>query len=316
MKMLKVVPVFAAPALALAATSVLADAEFGASVPREVVEQFVTDAFGGGPGKLYADIFDAFPSFAVPAGFTVLASADQGYLQRVILKTSVDEAAAKATLAAALRAEGWQEMPIYGGGAPQTGFVTAEAPPQPLSFCSDALGRMSVSVSAGAAPHYVSLSRSNVAAMGNGVQRTCAEEIEMITQGPAAMRGRMGPELSQYVPRLLMPESNTAEASPRVFMGSGGSSNDWETGASLVSEWSIDAVFEHFTSQVNAQGWTADSAVTGAAVATASWTKTVNDMDLVGLLTIINTAENTWQMKFRILRKSNAAPAANRRFTP
>lgn len=313
MKMLnKVVPALILP---LVSSALVADTEFGDSVPREVVNQLLGDQFRGGTAYVYSDILDAFPDFEVPDGFAVLASTNQAYFQRVILKTSVDADAAKSVIAAAFIAEGWQELPVYGSGAPQTGFVTAEPSPQPTQLCNDAIGRMSINVTTGAAPRYVSLNYNTNGPTVNSRQQTCAEQIEMTAQGPMAMRGRMGPELSQYMPRLLMPESNTPGIpSPRAFFGGGGSSNDWETEGSLISDLSIDEVFEHFTAQVNEQGWTPDSEVTGATVATASWTKTVDDMDLVGLLAIIATAENNWEMKFRILRKSEVASTSNRDF--
>lgn len=55
-------------------------------MPREVVEQFVGNVYGTGGAKLYSDILSAFPPFEVPDGFEVLASADQGQMQRVITK--------------------------------------------------------------------------------------------------------------------------------------------------------------------------------------------------------------------------------------
>jgi hypothetical protein len=147
-------------------------------------------------------------------------------------------------------------------------------------------------------------------------QRSCAEQIEMYSQGAGFMRGRMGPQLGDYVPRLVMPESTAPASSPPLGFfsgGGGGSSNDWETQGSLTSDLEIDAVLAHFTDQVDAQGWAGDSEVTGATVATASWTKTVDGLDLIGLLTIVEQADATWSMKFRIVRKNAAGgPSVNR----
>ncbi|MES2624742.1 MAG: hypothetical protein V4628_05660, partial [Pseudomonadota bacterium] len=102
--------------------SAFADTEFVDSVPLDVVKQFI-----GSPMRtesaLYSDIMDAFPPFAVPANFDVLASADQGFVQRVILSTTLDEEAARAALTNAFVAEGWVEVPIYGMPMRQTGFV-------------------------------------------------------------------------------------------------------------------------------------------------------------------------------------------------
>ena len=48
-------------------------------------------------------------------------------------------------------------------------------------------------------------------------------------------------------------------------------------------------------------------------MATASWTKSVDDINLIGILTILEVAENTWSMKFRIVRAGvggSTAPVA------
>lgn len=71
----------------------------------------------------------------------------------------------------------------------------------------------------------------------------------------------------------------------------------------LLITWSADALFEHFAEQVGRQGWETDSAVSGTEVAFGSWTKTVAGTALVGMLTLTQTAENTWDLKFRILRQ-------------
>jgi hypothetical protein len=298
--------------LALAAQPALAETEFGDSVPREVVNQFISDQIGGGAGKLYSDILDAFPPFTVPDAFTVLASADQGYVRRVVLKTSLDAEAAKAAVVEAFIAEDWQQMPVFGGAAPQTGFVSATpSQTQPTSLCKDGLGNVSINVTGDAAPRYLSVSHSSFGAMRGGQQMTCAEQIQMYSQGPGGLRGRQGPQLGEYMPRLVMPEANTPAPQRSVLgMSSGGSSNDWETDAMLASDQSIDELLEHFTSQVDAQGWAGDSEVAGANVATASWTKTIDDMELLGLLTILELADDNWEMKFRIVRKNTAGGAA------
>jgi hypothetical protein len=44
--------------------------------------------------------------------------------------------------------------------------------------------------------------------------------------------------------------------------------------------------------------------VTGSVVASGSWTKTIDDMDLVGMLLIVQQADNTWDLRFRVLRKN------------
>jgi hypothetical protein len=297
------------------AAPALADTEFGQMVPREVVEQFIGNPLGG-EGKIYSDILDAFPQFALPAGFEVLASAEHGLFQRVILKTRLDDVAATTALVNAFIAEGWMEIPVLGAGA-QTGFIAGAPVARPTQLCSDAHGTLSISVGTGGVPRYVNLTGSaRTAAMGGGRQPSCAEQAALMAPG-GAMRRMMGPRLSEYMPRLVMPVSATA---PNPAMGNimggggGGSSDEWESRGALAIDWNIQQIFTHFSDQVVAQGWTQDAAVSGAQVASGSWTRNVDGLDLIGLLTIVATAPNSWDLRFRLVNKGEAGtpPGMNR----
>lgn len=299
--------------LYLASPALRADTEFGGSVPLEVAMQFV----GGNPrdgsaGKLYSDIFAAFPAFDVPADFTVLASADQGVLQRVILRTDLDEAAAQEAIAAALVAANWSLIPDPGlQPRAQGGFVTESSQvPQYQQFCHDELGRITAAASAGDEVRYVNLTRNANATAFFGNQPTCAQLLDPGFQqfGP---RGFAGPVLAQYVPRLVMPQANAAANAPQqrivseVSVGGsgGGSQNEWEARGTLYIDWSIDDIAEHFVQQIEDQGWKADAEVTGSVAASASWTKSVDDMELTGVLLIAQVADTAWDLRFRILRR-------------
>jgi hypothetical protein len=289
--------------LAFAAHAVLAATEFEDSVPVEVALQFIGNPLGG-QGKLYSDILDGFPPFTVPSGLTVIASADMGYIHRVILRSTLDAAAALDAATTALTDAGWSVVPQAGMGAAQVGFVSAAPMPQYQQLCHDDLGMMTLSASAGAAASYVNLNR-NVNVPGMGVQPSCAQLLDPAGQGgfdPRAM-AMSGRTLSQYVPRLLMPQASGSTTAPFFGGGGGGGGmNDWEARGALTSDWDIDEIVEHFVEQIEEQGWEQDSEVTGAVVATGSWTKTVDDMDLIGTLSILQQAENTWDLRFRIVR--------------
>lgn len=299
----KVVPAMILP---LVSPALVADTEFGDTVPREVVMQFVGGNPLAAPGRLYSDILADFPDFEVPDGFSVLASADQGYSQRVILRTELDEMEASAAVGDALTDAGWSLVPEFGQpGPPQTGFIGVNSMPRYQQFCHDDLGNITVSVVQGAAPRYVNLNRATQVNMGN--QPTCAQRLDPGYQqfGPPGF-GRQG--LSQYVPRLVMPmASATAANQPRLdavsfASGGGGGSNDYESRGSLQSDMGIDDIAQYFIEQIEQQGWAPDSKVTGSVVASGSWTKTIDDMDLVGTLLIVQQAENTWDLRFRVLR--------------
>jgi hypothetical protein len=309
MKMLnKVVPVLLP--LSCISPTLLADTEFEDSVPLEVVMQFIGgNPLSGTQGSLYSDILADFPAFELPNGFSVLASADQGYLQRVILRTEADTAEAQDALAAALTGAGWSLLPDPAArGQPQTGFVIGGAtPPMYQQFCHDRLGNITASIMQGDAVRYAHLTRSTSPNQGN--QPTCAQRLDPGYQqfGPPGF-GRQN--LSQYVPRLVMPTASTANNPQRVIdemiisSGGGGGGNDFESRGTLRSGLGIDAIAEHFIDQIEQQGWEADSEVTGSVVASGSWTKTIDDMDLIGTLLIAHQGEDTWDLRFRILRQS------------
>lgn len=296
----KVVP--AALALAAASMPLSADTEFGDEVPREVVEQFIGNMFGGEP-KLYSDIFSGFPPFTLPAGFEIVASADQGTQQNVILRTTLDDAEASAAIAAALVAEGWMEMPFPGSGAPRRGFVGAQPQLQPVSLCSDELGRMSVRVRDGGDGRYVNLARTTMAAFG-GSRRSCADEADMMARGPEARPFPGAADgVRQYMPALVMPVSDVVTR-PRGFatVGRGGSSDDFEERGSVAITWSGEALMAHFAEQIVEQGWQPDTQVSSTRTAFGSWTKTVDDNELLGTLTLVETSADNWDLKFRIVR--------------
>ena len=300
--------------LILSATShpASADTEFVDSVPLEVVKQFVGNPFRG-EGTLYSDILDAFPPFTVPADFKVLASADQGYLQRVILSSTLDEEAASAALTAAFVAEGWMQVPNYGMPTQQTGFVSAEQPAlQFQQLCHDDHGTVTVTVNAGTGTRYININR-NIGPPGMALmQPGCAEMVGQATQNSTAMGFRGGNIVAPYAPKLLMPQSNTTPTPSMGFFGGGGggSQNDWESRGTLALDWSINEIYAHFAEQIAEQGWATDSEATGAMVATGNWTKYIDDMDLVGTLSILKLADNVWELHFRLVRQGGAQRGA------
>lgn len=295
------------PALLFLPCAALADIEFGDNIPREVVEQLLGSPLGGEP-KLYSDMFAAFPPFEVPAGFELLASADQGMARRVILRTTLDDAAASAAIVAALLAEGWVELPVYNGAAANTGFIGVTPPVQFISLCNDAHGRMSISVNASSGAKYVSLAQNPLAAFA-GQRRSCAEEVEMITRGPMRFGGA---GLAQYMPALVMPRSDVPGADQRGLMGSGGggSGNDYETRSFLAITWSGDALLGHFATQITEQGWQPEAQTSDASTAFGSWTKRIDGNEYRGLLTLVETADDGWDLKFRILRYGTGGAGA------
>lgn len=293
MKMLiKVVPAV----IALSCISpVMADTEFQESVPLEVVMQFI----GGSPqqqSKLYSDVLSAFPAFTVPAGFTVMGSADQGFMRRVVLRTELDAAAAFDAITAAFTPTNWVLLQDPGTLASQVGFVSAAPVPQFRQLCHDDLGRITLSVNESSGVRYLSLSHSSVGGPMS-VQPTCAQQMDPAGYG---MRG-MGTTLSQYVPRLMLPKSNAAVPPINSFGTGSGSMTDWEARNTLGSDWDIDRITQHFVEQIDAQGWQKEAIAIGDTATMGTWTRTVDDKKLIGTLSIIEQADDVWDLRFRLV---------------
>lgn len=88
-------------AFALGPLTAFAATEFDGDIPAEVFRQVVGSIFGA-PPRLYSDLPDSFPPFEMPRDMRLVASVDQGYTQRVILKSGFDTQAALALAYGAL----------------------------------------------------------------------------------------------------------------------------------------------------------------------------------------------------------------------
>lgn len=297
-------------ALSLLSAALPAATEFDDSVPLDLVKIFLGNP-GFGEPNLYVDILDGFPPFAVPAGFEVLGSADLVFSQRVVLRTALDEAEARAALQAAFVTAGWQEMDVSGFVMQQqTGFISPvppNFPRQQFQLCHNQYGNLQVGIGTGSAGRLVNLTRG-VQPQGNFNQPTCEEQMQMM-QG--TFQGRIGRQqgVAQYVPRLELP-SQAANAVPRAYGffggGGGGSGNDYETRGSLQSDRSINEIHAHFADQIAAQDWVQDTQAVGEVLAIGSWTRTVEgDQELIGVLSVIETGADFYDLRFRVLARSD-----------
>lgn len=283
---------------AVLAVPAVAETEIEDSLPIDLARLFVGSAFG--EARFYSDILDDFPDFTVPEDFEVRGSLDQGYSQRVVLRTSLQQEAAEEAITAAFAENGWRPLDLpEAGPGPQVGFVSDQMPTRPLQLCHDALGTIGVSLSAAGEGRLVSLSRSIV----QPVPQTCEEQ--------EARRGffRPGAGLAEYMPRLVMPEQEDGRDRPFMGGGGGGSSNDWESRASIAIDWSADRLFHHFSSQVIEQDWTLDAESIGGLLSTGTWTKSPEDgVELIGILSVLELTDDNYEMRFRVLR-TNAGGA-------
>ncbi len=294
--------------LALTAQPALAATAFDDEVPTEVVNQ-VLGAMFGGQAHLYSDLPEGFPPFALPEDMTVLAGVDQGWSQRVILKSPFDYQAAIALAYRALMDAGWQLVPRPGTQMQQAGFINPQQPSPQTQLCHNEHGFMDVSIQSDVAATYVNLVR-NVPQPGMPVPSCEPETAAANALIPPEVQQRMQQQMQQqmqlqeFMPRLVLPRV-TEMTSPMGGYGGGPSSqNDWEVRATLSGTWSLEQVFRHFADQIADQGWERDARVTGDAMASGSWTKTVeSDIELVGSLVVLSTGDESYDLRFRLIRE-------------
>lgn len=297
--MKRISPLF--PLLVLSSSTFAATA-FDDNVPAEVIEQ-VMGAMFGSQVRLYSDVPDGFPPFEMPRDMTLLASVDQGYSQRVILKSQFDPQAASALAYGALLDSGWDLIQMPGMQMPQTGFINQFQPTPQTQLCHDDFGMMQVSAQGGPGVTYVNMTR-NIVPPGAPMQG-CAQ-INQPRDPPMPDVYRL---MQEQMPRLVMPTTDGMSYSGGG--NGGGGPNEWEARASVSGPWDIARVYQYFVDQIEAQGWEGDANVASDNMATGSWTKTVEDAELVGHLMVLITDDNYYDLRFRMIRKGQLKTVAS-----
>ncbi|MDT8364685.1 MAG: hypothetical protein RQ714_08605 [Nitrosomonas sp.] len=300
-------------AMFMLASSAQAATEFEDTIPLDLAKIFLN--LGNAPAVgIYSDIMEDFPRFDIPEDFSILGSLDQGVVQRVVLATSNTLEEANSLLLESLAMEGWRELPLPNRvAAPQPrGFVPAGGQQPnaiPLDLCHDDFGNMTLTFNAGDDGNIVSLIHTN-----NRMYRgryTCAQQEQQRSQS-FGMRGNMTGRVSEHIPTLKIPEESggpgPGAGTPRMaFVSSAVNSlNDVETRSDLTIDWAIGTLYDFFAEQLEEQGWLQDSAWTGSITAGGNWTKSPEeDLNLIAILGIVETAEDAFEMKLRVLSRSN-----------
>ena len=287
--------------------------EFVDSIPIEMARSLFRGPTGLAP-QFFQDVPDDFPLTAFPRGLEVLGSSDQGYSQSVVLVGEEGNRNGQRQLLQQLEEGGWKTIPIMRINEAGVGFVTSESPEQrstPMQFCHDEIdGNMSLNeVAIDGAKSALVVSRLRQEQFFNQSVRSCDEQIAqsalMTGVGIRGLGGRPN-GVEAYMPRLEVPttDTDTRTMAPFVAAGRGGSSTDWETHFSLTLDWALSNLLDHFTPQLEAQEWTqAGSAVAGL-MGTSTWTRTVdNDVQMIGVLSILEIGTDRFELKFRLLRQ-------------
>ena len=280
------------------ATAAVADTEFEGSIPVDLVALFLGTP-GVGETTIFSDLMDAFPTFPIPQSFEVLASIDRGYAISAYLQTPLAEEPALNLLAESFASAGFVrfELPIDDNA--DRGFVVASVSrvSRGSRYCHDALGFLSVS--------FADISGGNVATLSSSPlnnNRNCAEQMEEQQMHVNRLFSSRN-NIRQYLPRMEMPEQKQRRGySPFFGGGSSRSSGGIEVSSKVVSELTIDELFQHFETQIEAQDWEIDSQNIGSASASGSWIRSPEPgVNLIGTLSIILSSEDTYDLRFQLV---------------
>ncbi len=179
-----------------------------------------------------------------------------------------------------LRSHGWDQS--RNDGSRGTGFRQATRS-QGITLCSDADGMVTLMVrefDGQTVANLMSYSSRNV---------DCASMNSRMAYRPIG--------LNKHMPTLDLPDG--AKLSMNVGMGNSSSGNAASTQAGFQVDRSKTQVLAHFDQQIEAQGWSLDSGWEGQQVSGSSWTKTMDDKSVVGILTLVAN-DDSFAVRFEI----------------
>ncbi len=280
-----------------------ADTEFEENVPLELVKALLGPS-PYGETKVYSDIMDSFPDIGITDEFDVLGSIDRGYALSVILVTELSGDDTKAFFTESLEGVGFGVFEVPGSRDPDNGFVAPNAPTFDVGnrFCHDSLGFISFIRKEQDDLNIVSLSLNRPRD-----KRSCEAQFEEQAQGMARRGGRPG-GVRQYLPKMVLPESEPQLMTPFSGMGISSSNNDLEARAVVNVDWEIEQLYAHFKTQVENQAWELDTENIGSSTAIGSWLlNPVADVSLVGTLSIIDSGDESFELKFQLTQTGNRA---------
>jgi hypothetical protein len=237
-----------------------------------------------GRSELKINVTPGQPAFMkdvkVPAGLVLIGSGvRQGGMTTVAYKTSLTSEKAFAGVVAGLEAEGWMVEARPG----QAATFNVAGSPREGTLCRDGR-RRDVTVAEVGGVRYV-----NVAAFGESRRRGCNEDP---FASPAFL---MGPGAT---PRFQFPEGTSLA---RGAGAGGGSDRMYSTSSRIISADTPARLVEYLASQLEGQGWQADSTWSATSSAGSTWRKTHEGEPATGALEIVRVSEGTYDVDFTLV---------------
>lgn len=271
--------------LTIVVCSAVATLATSAQQPQCTNEDIVNGLVYMGRSEMKAKVSRGSPgfmgNFRAPEGFSLIGTAvrdndGRASMTSVAYKTSLASDKAYAALVAALGTEGWATENTSGGG---NAFNVAGAP-KDGTLCRNGERRSVMATEAGGST-YVSI-------------HSYPESRPRDCNAPDTRSDLR--TMQDAVPRFQFPAGTSLAQGG--FGGGGGSSQSWRTTSRIISADSAARLVEHLASQIEGQGWRADSGWTGAGSAGSTWTKKVDGQASVGTLDILRVSEGTYDVNF------------------
>ena len=237
-----------------------------------------------GRSELKVNVTRGQPAFMkdvkVPTGLVLIGSGvRQGGVTTVAYKTSLTSEKAFAGVVAGLEAEGWMVEAQPG----QAATFNVAGSPREDTLCRDGR-RRGVTVAEAGGARYV-----NVAAFEESRRRECNEDP---FSSPAMLMGQGA------IPRFQFPEGTSLA---RRAGGGGGSDRMYSSSSRIISAEAPARLVEHLASQLESQGWQADSTWSANASAGSTWRKIHEGEPATGALEIVRVSEGTYDVDFTLV---------------
>ncbi|MBC53867.1 MAG: hypothetical protein CMQ34_08535 [Gammaproteobacteria bacterium] len=285
----------------LATTTIAADTEFTDNIPADLARALLSGAGTATEVRIYSDIPDNFPAFALPDGVTVLGSVDQGHNRQVILISEGDGQQQYQALVDSLEQGGFLLLRPMAPAVPQTGFVSAnpQAPSVPAQLCHDTQGLVYLRRHSDADRTFINMTSLSENRRGG---YSCAAMAAQTSNraSPAFFNASTGAgSLHNSIPRLVLPDEASTQSSYRPAFISG-SSDQAESKIDFSIAWTLPEVYDFFAGQLADQNWIADGQTTGNRVALSAWTREENNQLLLGTLRLVSGDDEGYEAVFSV----------------
>lgn len=279
-----------------------ADTEFTDTLPLDLAKALIGRT-PAGPALFYSDVVDGFPAIDFPTGFEVLGSMVREVQTTVVLASSQSTSEMRDSLTEAFASAGFTEFIVPVPTIHYHGFRrVGTTPPRPLPrYCHDSEGDLTLT--------FLGLSGRNTVRISHAPDtnpQSCEEELQERLQRLSQYQASRG--IDQYLPLLMMPAMEPRNSPYGAEMSVGGDGADYYYRARVSLDWSPQEFYEHFSPQMEEQGWQLDS-VNRDEGSNSSWTLAPDpDTEIRASLRIVPVDSELTELEIRVSPTGMLAP--------